>query len=170
MTEMKSLLESVPQVGRVEWIGVAPERRANLQPLQEATVELNVGLTDDHHARSGTSKRQVTLIQQEHLDVVAQLLGRGNVDPTEVRRNLVVSGVNLLSLKRAKFQIGDVVLQGTGPCAPCSLMEQNLGQGGYSAMRGHGGITSIVVQPGTIRVGDEVRFLELISQETSDED
>jgi MOSC domain-containing protein YiiM len=167
---MKSLLESVPQVGRVEWIGIAAERRADIRPLQEAAVELNVGLTDDHHARSGTSKRQVTLIQQEHLAVVAQLLGREKVDPTELRRNIVVSGVNLLSLKRTKFQIGDVVLQGTGPCAPCSLMEQNLGSGGYSAMRGHGGITSIVVRPGTIRIGDEVRFLELISQETSDED
>ncbi|MCH5378098.1 MAG: MOSC domain-containing protein [Planctomycetes bacterium] len=170
MSELKSLLESVPQVGRVEWIGVAAERRADIQPLQEAAVELNVGLTDDHHARSGKSKRQVTIIQQEHLDVVAKLLGRENVDPTELRRNIVVSGVNLLSLKRATFRVGDVVLQGTGPCAPCSLMEQNLGSGGYSAMRGHGGITAIVIEPGTIRIGDEVRFLELVSQETSDED
>lgn len=170
MSELKSLLESVPQVGRVEWIGVAAERRADIRPLQEATIELNVGLTDDHHARSGRSKRQVTLIQREHLDVVAGLLGRERVDPTEVRRNIVVSGVNLLSLKQAKFQIGEVVLQGTGPCAPCSLMEQNLGSGGYSAMRGHGGITTIVIEPGTIRIGDEVRFLELISNETSDED
>jgi MOSC domain-containing protein YiiM len=170
MPVMKSLLESVPQVGQVEWIGVAAERRADIQPLQEAAIELNVGLSDDHHAQSGKSQRQVTLIQQEHLDVVAKLLGRESVDPTELRRNIVVSGMNLLSLKQAKFQIGDVVLQGTGPCAPCSLMEQNLGSGGYSAMRGHGGITTIVVEPGTIRVGDEVRFLELISNETSDDD
>lgn len=170
MTEMKSLLESVPQVGRVEWIGAASERRGDVQPFQEVTIELNVGLSEDHHARSGKSHRQVTLIQREHLDVVAKLLGRDSVDPTEVRRNIVVSGVNLLSLKQAKFQIGDVVLQGTGPCAPCSLMESNLGSGGYSAMRGHGGITTIVVEPGTVRVGDEVRFLELVSNETSDED
>lgn len=170
MTEMNSLLESVPQVGRVEWIGVAAERRGDVQPLQAAAIEMKIGLAADHHARSGKSHRQVTLIQREHLDVVATLLGRDSVDPTEVRRNIVVSGVNLLSLKQAKFQIGGVVLQGTGPCAPCSLMEQNLGSGGYSAMRGHGGITTIVIEPGTIRVGDEVRFLELVSNESSDED
>lgn len=170
MSEMRSLLESVPQVGRVEWIGVASERRADIRPLQEAAIELDVGLTDDHHARSGNSKRQVTLIQQEHLGVVAKLLGRETVEPAELRRNIVVAGINLLSLKGAKFQIGDAVLQGTGPCAPCSLMEQNLGRGGYSAMRGHGGITSIVIEPGTIRIGDRVRFLELIDRETSDGD
>ena len=170
MPVMKTLLESVPQVGRVEWIGAAAERRAEIQPLQEATIALNFGLKDDHHARSGKSHRQVTLIQREHLDVVAKLLGREAVDPAELRRNIVVSGVNLLSLKQAKFQIGDVVLQGSGPCAPCSLMEENLGAGGYSAMRGHGGITTIVVEPGTIRIGDEVRFLELVSNESGDED
>ena len=75
MSDMKTLLESVPQTGQVEWIGVASERRAEVQPLTEAVVEMNVGLSEDHHARSGKSERQVTLIQQEHLDVVAKLIG-----------------------------------------------------------------------------------------------
>lgn len=160
---MKELLEQVPQVGRVEWIGVAPGRRQTINVLREVEVELDSGLSGDHHATngSGPSKRQVTLIQAEHLPVVASLLGKETVDPTQLRRNIVVSGVNLLSLKSARFQIGDAILQGTGPCAPCSLMEQNLGPGGYSAMRGHGGITSVVVKAGVIRVGDNVRFLEL---------
>lgn len=161
ISALKELLEIVPQVGRVEWIGVSPARRARIVPLTEVEAELGSGLSGDHHATNGTSKREVTLIQAEHLPVIGQLTGKGTIDPALLRRNIVVSGVNLLSLKTARFQIGDVILQGTGPCAPCSLMEQNLGPGGYSAMRGHGGITSIVTKSGTIRIGDEIRFLEL---------
>lgn len=165
MSELSELLAVVPHVGRIEWIGLAPARRAPIQTVHEVLVERPTGLAGDHHAISGTSKRQVTLIQAEHLPVIASLLGRESVDPALLRRNVVVSGVNLLSLKHARFRLGDALLEGTGPCAPCSLMEANLGPGGYSAMRGHGGITAVVLEPGSVRVGDAVRFVELAAIE-----
>ena len=103
------------------------------------------------------SKRQVTLIQAEHLPVVASILDRdAPVDPELLRRNIVVSGINLLTLKDQRFRIGGVILEGSGPAVPCSRMEENLGPGGYNAMRGHGGITARVIEAGTIAIGDEV--------------
>lgn len=96
------------------------------------------------------------MIQHEHLSVVAALLSRDEVRPDEVRRNLVVSGINLIALKNQAFRIGDAILEGSGPCVPCSRMTEVLGPGGYNAMRGHGGITVRVLEAGTIRVGDEV--------------
>jgi MOSC domain-containing protein YiiM len=102
------------------------------------------------------SKRQVTLIQAEHLAAVGSMLGRDAIDPALTRRNIVVKGINLLALKDKQFRIGDAVLEMTGLCHPCSRMEKSLGPGGYNAMRGHGGITAKVICEGAIRVGDGV--------------
>ena len=163
METIAELLNTIPQVGRLEWIGVSPARRAAVQPLSEAEVRERTGLALDHHARGGRSKRQVTLIQFEHLPAIAALCGHATIEPAQLRRNLAVSGVNLLALKKQRFRIGTVLLEGTGPCEPCSRMEEVLGPGGYNAMRGHGGITARVLGSGIIRVGDAVEFAGIAS-------
>lgn len=159
MQTIAELLAIHPQTGRVEWIGASPARRAPLVCLQQAAVQASYGLTEDHHARSGRSKRQVTFIQWEHLAVVASILGRQDVPPELIRRNVAISGINIAALKDQRFQIGDVVLEGTGYCHPCSRMEEVLGPGGYQAMRGHGGITARVLAGGELAIGAAVRWI-----------
>ena len=152
------LLDSLPQVGRLEWIGLSPARKAPIQVVQEARVEVGTGLAGDRHSRSGKGSRQVTLVQAEHLPVIAALTGRAGVGPQDLRRNLVVSGINLWALHNRRFRVGEVLLEGTGDCAPCSFIEKSLGPGGYNAARGHAGITARVLEAGGIRVGDPVRL------------
>ena len=162
MTEgIHALLSSVPGVGRVEWIGVRPARREPVIAVERVEAREGRGLTGDRFRGGASSKRQVTLIQAEHLPVIAQLLGRDRVDPSLLRRNIVVSGINLLSLNGAQFTIGAAVLEGTGPCHPCSRMEETFGPGGYSAVRGHGGITARILTGSIIRIGDPVSFTHL---------
>ena len=157
------LLGSIPQVGRLDWIGLAPARREPVVPVEEAICRVGTGLDGDHHARGGRGKRQVTLIQAEHLPVIAALLPPGDggprerVTPDRLRRNLLIAGFPLLAVRDRRFRVGDVLLEGSGLCHPCGRMEEYFGPGGYNAVRGHGGITAVVLEPGTVRVGDEVR-------------
>lgn len=159
MSNMKKLLRSIPQVGKVDFISVRPERKTLPNILEKVNISVEYGLEGDHF--SGRSrKRQVTLIQAEHLNVVASILGKDKIDPLLTRRNIVVSGVNLLSFKNMQFQVGDdVILEMTGACHPCSQMETNFGEGGYNAMRGHGGITAKVIQGGEIKIGDKIKLV-----------
>ena len=153
---MHQLLDKIPQTGRVEWIGVRPQRESAMTIVVSVKATASDGLEGDRAGSGASKKRQVTLIQHEHLVAVGSLLGTEPINPDLTRRNIVVSGINLLSLKDKPFQIGEAVFLGTGLCAPCSKMETNLGEGGYQAMRGHGGITARVVDDGTIAVGDTV--------------
>jgi len=160
MEIMKRLLNSHSVNGRVDWIGFANAPRGPVVSQSSATLIQGSGVKGDHHCRPGRgSKRQVTLIQAEHLSVVMTLLDGIDVSPEQLRRNIVVSGINLASLRHQRFRIGTATLRGSGGCPPCSRMEENLGVGGYAAMLGHGGITAIVEESGTFSLGDAVEPL-----------
>jgi MOSC domain-containing protein YiiM len=150
------LLDAPVKPGKVVWIGVRPERRAPVKSLTEAEVIQDKGLAGDHYRGTATSNRHVTLIQAEHLAAVASFMNLPELDPGLVRRNIVVKGINLLALKDKQFYVGEALLEMTGLCHPCSQMEEILGEGGYNAMRGHGGITARIIKEGKIRVEDKV--------------
>jgi MOSC domain-containing protein YiiM len=141
------ILAAAPQ-GRVERILVRPKRLE--PPTLVDTWE--VGDSTDH-ARS--KSRAVTLIQAEHLAAMASLLGRP-VAFTDLRRNILVSGINLAGLDGRPFRVGNALLEGTEPCHPCKRMVDALGNDGYAAMLGHGGLCAKILEPGTISIGDVV--------------
>jgi len=158
-SELALLMARFPRVGAVAWIGLRPARAVGMREADEVEAVIGRGLIGDRYA-GGSGKRGITLIQAEHLPVIAALAGHTTIAPATLRRNLVVDGIPLLALKDRRFRIGDVVVHGTGPCDPCSRMEAALGAGGYNAMRGMGGICVRIVEGGTIRRGDAVVALE----------
>lgn len=148
-------MDNLPQIGRVDWIGLRPGRRQPMSIVDSVRTDPTSGLLGDRYSgRTGT--RHATLIQAEHLPVIASCVGREAVPPELLRRNIVVSGINLLALKGKEFRIGEVEFEMTGLCQPCSRMEELLGPGGYNAVRGHGGVTARVLSPGAIAIGDPV--------------
>jgi MOSC domain-containing protein YiiM len=144
------------QPGRLMWIGLRVARRGPIEAIDVAELDPEHGLVGDRYAgRTGT--RQVTLIQQEHLAAIGAYLGQPPTDPARLRRNLVVAGVNLLAVKERALRIGTALIQVTGQCHPCSRMEEELGPGGYNAVRGHGGLTARVIRGGVIQLGDPIQ-------------
>ncbi|MCX7397718.1 MAG: MOSC domain-containing protein [Planctomycetales bacterium] len=162
MEILKELLSTNTFQGKVDWIGISSGPRSEIKS-QDSVRIVTGGVEGDHHCRpTRKSKRQVTLIQAEHIPVVEAILGRGKIDPSLLRRNIVVSGINLAALKYQTFRIGTAVLEGSGNCPPCSRMEENLGPGGYASMLAHGGITAVVVSEGIVSLGDTVSALPLV--------
>jgi len=165
--DLRALTTRFPLTGRLDAILLRPGRGTAAVSVGAASAQVDRGLDGDRGAarapgRPGGGKRQVTLIQAEHIPLIG-LWTQRDFAPADLRRNLVVSGVNLLA-QHALFadqplqvRLGsDVLIVVTGPCDPCSRMEALLGPGGYNAMRGHGGTTARVIHGGVVSVGDAV--------------
>ena len=169
VSPLAQLMAHLPQQGRLDEIWLRPARRAQPEAAQSVEVDPQHGLVGDRYrSRSGAGKRQVTLIQAEHLPVIGALSGNPGLTADRLRRNLVIGGLPLLATRGRQLRIGaEVVLEWTEWCDPCSRMEEVLGSGGYNAMRGMGGICARVVQGGRISVGDAVVAVPLSADSLS---
>lgn len=143
------------------WIGLRPGRKEPMQSVQGCLAIAERGLEGDHRtSKTPGSARQVTLISEEFIASIAGYTGLPNIDPSQLRRNLVVRGINLNALRYQQFQLGDAVFQATALCHPCSRMEETVGPGTVSAMMGYGGLCCKVLQSGEIALGDRLQLLD----------
>lgn len=152
-------LDDLPQ-GHVDWIGVRPARKMPMHVVEQVQAIAGFGLQGDRRCQgSEGSSRQVTIISVEYIQIITQLLQKEFIDPALLRRNIVVSGINLTALRHQRFSVGDVIVEATAQCHPCRRMDAALGKHGVAAMLGHGGLCAKIVQGGVINVGDQVTHI-----------
>lgn len=142
--------------GKVLWISVRPERKTPLRILDAVQADTQSGLEGN---RFSADHRQVTVIFREALERAADILGKP-MEPGNTRRNVLVEGIPSDLEKGDMLRLGDVLVEVTGPCLPCSRMDETLGEGGRLALANAvaGGITAKILVSGKIAVGDTVTF------------
>lgn len=143
--------------GKLEWIGLRSERRGDVIVVNSAEAIVDLGLVGDHRMKKTPgSARQVTIISREYIQQICQHSGHSAIDPRLLRRNLVISGMNMNLLRYQRLQIGGVILETNALCHPCSRMDEALGKGGTAAMFGYGGLCAKIIEGGVLNVGDAV--------------
>ena len=140
--------------GQVGWIGIRPVRKGQVNPVNQVEITVENGLAGDHDTQP---HRQVTLISGEALQEVARTLNVESVNPADTRRNIVINGLDFNALDGKQLELGTALVEITGECHPCSRMDENLGEGGRSAMASKGGLTAKVLRSGAVAIGDTAR-------------
>lgn len=149
--------------GSVEAIHIAREAARPLEAVPEVRAVPGRGLEGDRYFhRAGTysnhpgSGREVTLIEVEAIEAVARESGIV-LAPGASRRNITTRGVPLNQLVGRRFRVGDVLLEGTRLCEPCTHLEGLTQNGILAALVHRGGLRTQILTGGTIRVGDPIR-------------
>lgn len=99
-------------------------------------------------------KGQITFFSAEVFAEMSRHFGIADKSPGVLRRNVIVSGVELKELIGADFELQGVQFRGTADCAPCSWMETAFAAGAEQFLAGRGGLRARILTDGIISVGE----------------
>ena len=99
-------------------------------------------------------KGQITFFSLEVFDRLAAHFALTNKSAGALRRNVIVSGVELNDLIGEEFSIQGVRLRGTAHCKPCYWLDQAIAPGTEKFLQRNGGLRAQILSDGVIAVGD----------------
>lgn len=99
-------------------------------------------------------KGQITFFSFEVFENLSAHFQLTNKSAGDLRRNVIVSGVDLNDLIGEAFSIQGVRLRGTAHCKPCYWMNQAIAPGAEEFLQGNGGLRAQILSDGVIAVGD----------------
>jgi MOSC domain-containing protein YiiM len=135
---------------------------------EEADLEAGRGLVGDrYHSGIGTYSAdlegspdvQLTLLEIEEIRRF-NIERRLQLNPAELRRNVVTRGLRLKDLIGARFRIGGVTLEGLRMCEPCAHLARNVSQRILPDLVHRTGLRASILSSGTIRIGEKIARIE----------
>ncbi len=137
-------------MGQVTQLFLAIASHRPMREVEDVIAVADRGFEGCRHSRPG-SRRQVLLIDGETLDCFG-------LAPGQVKENITTRGVRLNDLtKGQQLSIGQAVLEITGPCEPCSRMDE-IRMGLQQELDGKRGILCRVIEGGRICRGDAIQL------------
>lgn len=151
--------------GTVKAIYLAADHGAMPREVPEAVAHPGRGLEGDRNFDDADSC-DITLIEAEAFEILRSK-HQLDLQPTQSRRQVLVSGVNLGDFIGRRFQVGDVECEGEERCEPCNHLAGLVGS--KVVLKGllHTGLRANIVRGGTIRKGDAVRVSVDVRKRTS---
>ncbi len=145
-------------MGFIQSIIIRPKKKESPLPVSEINI-LKTGIEGDHHFKE-VSRRTVTIISGAALAEVAAAVGFHGDAHTASRRNICLDFLPQENMIGKKIAIGpEVLLEVTSYCAPCKLMDENLGQGAQDAFHEKAGWGTIVLREGRVKTGDHFEIV-----------
>ncbi|MEA2452214.1 MAG: hypothetical protein QOG04_924 [Actinomycetota bacterium] len=145
----------------VKEILIAQAEAEPISSVPEVVAHAGKGLEGDRYFE-GTGKfkklepkRQATLIESEAIEAVVRDYGI-EASATDVRRNIVTSGIALNHLVGKTFKVGDATMRGIKLAEPCDYMQKLAGKPIREPLKHRGGLRAEILESGTIRVGDPI--------------
>ena len=149
----------VGDVGTVLSVNTSPKKGMRKAPVESGAIELvsDFGVADDAHA--GDWHRQVSFLAEESIQVARDHgLDVGYGDFAE---NITTSGINIKGMPLGtRLQVGTAIVEISQIGKICHTRCAIYYLAG-DCIFPREGIFGWVVEPGVVRVGDEVRILEL---------
>ena len=99
-------------------------------------------------------KGQITFFSMEIFKKLEAAFGLTSKSPGVLRRNVIVSNVDLNALIGAEFEIQGVKFRGTGHCKPCYWLDAAFAPGTENFLTGNGGLRAEILSDGAIEIGD----------------
>ena len=125
-----------------------------VQDCESVTCTAGMGIEGDrYYGHKENYKGQITFFSEEVAAALERHFNLPSLDRSAMRRNVVISGIDLNSLIGKRFQLGELVLTGSEECAPCSWMNKAVGEGAHQWLKGNGGLRCRIEKSGQLKTG-----------------
>jgi len=152
--------------GTIEGIYIAQHAGGEITGVDQVEAVAGIGLKGDRNYSAQLNRppekrkpeKELTLVQQESVDMLNETGDFGTIHPGDLRRNVVTSGVNLNNLTGEVFSVGNVKAKGIELCEPCRHLEKMTGKKIMKPLVHKAGLRAQIIEGGVIKKGDSVKI------------